>query len=397
MIIAEAEGGSETQMINLSSPEVWDIDSPVLYTLRTELISKGTVLDEAINQFGFRTIQFDPEKGFLLNDRKVKLHGVCQHHDLGALGAAVNRTALRRQLTLLKEMGVNAIRTSHNMCAVELLELADEMGILINAESFDMWERPKNKYDYARFFKDWVEKDVANWIRRDRNHPCIILWCIGNEIYDTHADEHGQETTRNLMNLVQKHDPYHNAWVTIGSNYMPWENAQGCADIVKLAGYNYAEKYYDAHHDKYPDWIIYGSETGSIVQSRGIYHFPRSEAILCDDDEQCSSLGNSITSWGARSIEKCILDDRDASFSAGMFIWSGFDYIGEPTPYHTKNSYFGQLDTAGFQKDSFYVYQSAWTDYRKAPMIHLYPYWDFNEGQRIDIRVCSNAPCGTVP
>lgn len=391
-VITRVVGSTEAQILSVSSPYLWDIDEPYLYTLKTELFRKGDVIEEKTNRFGFRTIRFDADNGFYLNERLVKLHGVCQHHDLGALGAAVNRTALKRQLLILKEMGVNSIRTSHNMCAVELMELADEMGILINAESFDMWEKPKTTYDYARFFKDWVACDVASWIRRDRNHPCIIMWCIGNEIYDTHAGERGQELTRLLMNLVYRHDPYHNAPVTIGSNYLPWENARKCADIVKLAGYNYAEKYYEPHHDLYKDWMIYGSETGSVVQSRGIYHFPLSAHILFDDDEQCSSLGNSITSWGARSTEKCIADDRDAKFNAGMYIWSGFDYIGEPTPYHTKNSYFGQIDTAGFKKDSFYIYQAEWTDYRTAPMIHLFPYWDFNEGQLIDVRICSNAP-----
>ena len=159
-----------------------------------------------------------------------------------------------------------------------------------------------------------------------------------------------------------------------------------------MIGYNYAEKYYKEHHEKHPDWVIYGSETCSIVQSRGIYHFPLSTGILADDDEQCSALGNSITSWGAKSLEDCISMDRDMEFSLGQFVWSGFDYIGEPTPYHTKNSYLGQIDTAGFPKDPYYVWQSAWTDYRKEPMIHVFPYWDFNEGQLIDVRVCSNAP-----
>lgn len=392
VIVESGYGEDLSQTIVIINPNLWDINDPYLYTLKTELMLYNEVIDVETNRFGFRTIYFDPEKGFYLNNRHIKLHGVCEHHDLGALGAAVNKVALKRRLLILKEMGVNAIRTAHNMCAVELLDLADEMGILINAESFDMWERPKTRYDYARFFKDWVKRDVASWIRRDRNHPSIIMWCIGNEIYDTHADDRGQEQTRMLMDMVKQHDPYQNAPVTIGSNYMPWENARKCADIVKIAGYNYGEKYYEKHHMEYKDWMIYGSETGSIVQSRGIYHFPFSSNILCDDDEQCSSLGNSITSWGAKSIEKCIIDDRDAKFNAGMFIWSGFDYIGEPTPYHTKNSYFGQIDTAGFKKDSFYIYQAEWTDYKKAPMIHIFPYWDFSEGQNIDIRICSNAP-----
>ncbi|SFR78320.1 glycoside hydrolase family 2 TIM barrel-domain containing protein [Anaeromicropila populeti] len=391
-MVTTVEGNSPIQNLSVDSPVLWDIDFPYLYVMKTELLYKNNVVDEEWSQFGFRTIRFDADTGFYLNERHVKIHGACQHHDLGALGAAVNKTAIRRQLSLLKEMGVNAIRTAHNMCAPELLELADEMGFLVNEESFDMWKKPKNPYDYARFFEEWMERDVAAWIRRDRNHPCIIMWCIGNEIYDTHSSEQGTELTKMLLEQVYKHDPNHNAPVTIGSNYMPWENAQKCADIVKLAGYNYGEKYYELHHKQHKDWMIYGSETGSVVQSRGIYHFPLKSQILCDDDEQCSSLGNSITSWGARSIEKCIIDDRDANFSAGMFIWSGFDYIGEPTPYHTKNCYFGQLDTAGFPKDSFYIYQAEWTDYKAAPMVHIFPYWDFNRGQLIDVRVCSNAP-----
>jgi beta-galactosidase len=387
-----AEVQRDHQVLSVRNPVLWDLENPVLYSLRTELITDRDVIEEEVQRFGFRMIEFDPEKGFSLNGNRVKLHGVCNHHDLGCLGAAVNRTALRRQFVILKEMGVNALRTAHNMPAVEFMELADEMGLLVVSEAFDMWERPKNKYDYARFFKEWAERDVANWIRRDRNHPSIIMWCIGNEIYDTHAGERGQELTRNLMGWVHYHDPRGNAGVTLGSNYMPWENAQKCADIVKLAGYNYAEKYYDKHHKEHPDWVIYGSETASVVLSRGIYHFPASQSVLADDDEQCSALGNSSTSWGARSVEACIIDDRDAYYSPGQFIWSGFDYIGEPTPYHTKNSYFGQIDTAGFPKDSFYIYQAEWTDYREYPMVHIFPYWDFNEGQLIDVRVCSNAP-----
>ncbi|MFB9276921.1 sugar-binding domain-containing protein [Cohnella cellulosilytica] len=378
--------------IDVRNPELWDIDRPYGCTLKTELIEGGEIAEEETSAFGFRTAVFDSRTGFFLNGRRVKLRGVCQHHDLGCLGAAVNKAALRRQIALLQEMGVNAIRTAHNMPAVELMELADEMGVLIVSEAFDMWERKKTTYDYARFFPEWWRKDVASWVRRDRNRPSLLMWSIGNEIYDTHADDRGQELTRMLRDEVRLHDPKSNAQVTIGSNYMPWENAQKCADLVKLAGYNYAEKYYDLHHERYPDWIIYGSETASTVQSRGVYHFPLAQSVLADDDEQCSSLGNSSTSWGAKSTESCIIADRDAVYSPGQFLWTGFDYIGEPTPYHTKNSYFGQLDTAGFKKDSYYIYQAEWTDYRVKPMVHIFPYWDFSEGQMIDVRVCSNAP-----
>lgn len=384
--------GLSKASVTVLHPDLWDIEAPNLYRLHVELeeTAGGSVTDSRWVSMGFRTMEFLPDKGFFLNGRKVKVHGVCEHHDFGCLGAAFHKEAMRRKFLLLRRMGVNAIRTSHNMPAMELMELADEMGFLVVDEAFDMWERSKTTYDYARFFREWAERDVESWIRRDRNHPSLMLWSIGNEIYDTHADSHGQEITHRLINFVRRHDPKENAGITIGSNYMPWENAQKCADIVKLAGYNYGEKYYNKHHKEHPDWIIYGSETGSIVQSRGVYHFPLSQSTLAEEDEQCSALGNSTTSWGAKSVEKCITDDRDAEYAFGQFLWTGFDYIGEPTPYHTRNSYFGQLDTAGFPKDSYYIFQAEWTDAWKQPMVHVFPYWDFNEGQLIDVRACTN-------
>lgn len=391
-ITASHSINNNASIYRVKSPNLWDVEHPQLYMLKTELCRDGEVLQEEYSQIGFRSIAFDPEQGFLLNGRKVKLNGVCEHHDLGALGAAFHRTAMARKFRILKEMGVNALRGTHNMTAPAVVELADQMGILMISEAFDMWERSKTTYDYARFFKEWSERDVESWVMRDRNHPSVIMFSIGNEIYDTHVDAHGREITVRLRDLVKRYDYRGNAGITIGSNYMPWENAQHCAEEVKLAGYNYGEKYYEEHHKAHPDWVIYGSETSSIVQSRGIYHFPLRASILTEDDEQCSSLGNSPTSWGAKSMERCVCEDRDMDFSMGQFLWTGFDYIGEPTPYHTKNSYFGQVDTAGFPKDAYYVWQSAWTDYRKAPMIHIFPYWDFNEGQSIDVRVCSNAP-----
>ena len=377
----------------VQNPQVWDIENPFCYTLRSQLIVNGEISDTAETRFGFREISFTSSDGFFLNGQRVKLYGCCQHHDLGALGAAFNKDAARRQLLTLKEMGTNAIRTAHNPPASGFMELADEMGFLVISEFTDMWRRPKTRYDYALYFDEWAERDAASWIRRDRNCPSVIMWSVGNEIYDTHADaEDGAKTLAFLMNLVKKHDPDGHATATFGSNYLPWENTQKCADIIKLTGYNYADNLYKSHHVAHPDWIIYGAETCSVVQSRGIYHFPLNKPLLADDDLQCSSLGNSATSWGAKSAEACIIADRDAGFSLGQFIWTGTDYIGEPTPYHTKNSYFGQIDTAGFPKDSFYIFKSAWTDYKKAPMIHILPYWDFSPNQPIDVRICSNAP-----
>ncbi len=379
------------KMIRVKSPSLWDVNNPNMYTLKVSLLGDDKcILDEDEIPLGFRTFTFTTDQGFFINGNHVKIHGVCEHHDFGCLGAAFSEVALRRKFTILKKMGVNAVRTAHNMPAKEFMDIADEMGILVVSEAFDMWERQKTDYDYSRFFVEWAEKDVASWIRRDRNHPSLILWSVGNEIYDTHVDSHGQEILKNLISYIRKYDPRENALVTLGSNYMLWDNAQKCADMVKVAGYNYGEKCYDEHHRLHPDWFIYGSETASVVHSRGVYHFPYEQSVLSDEDEQCSALGNSTTSWGAKSIEKCIADDRDREFCLGQFIWTGFDYIGEPTPYHTKNSYFGQIDTAGFPKDSYYIFKAEWTDAKTSPMVHLFPFWDFNGGQQIDVRICSN-------
>lgn len=381
-----------SQILEVSEPALWDIGQGNLYRLVTELYRGDMLLETEEQGFGFRTIEFFPEKGFFINGRHEKIKGVCEHHDFGCLGAAFHKDAMRRKFLRLRAMGVNAVRTSHNMPAPEVMELADEMGFLIDSEAFDMWEKSKTPYDYGRFFKEWHAKDVASWIRRDRNHPSVIMWSIGNEIPDTVESAHGQEITAYLLKEVQRHDPKKHAPVTIGSNFMKWELAAACSDLLDLAGYNYAEYLYEKHHKERPDRIIYGSETASVLASRGIYHFPKSRHILTEEDEQCSALGNSITGWGADDYESCIIDDRDASYSLGQFLWTGFDYIGESTPYQTKNSYFGQFDTAGFPKDSYYLFQAEWTDYRTAPMVHVFPYWDFNPGQRIDIQVCSNAP-----
>ncbi|WP_083378579.1 glycoside hydrolase family 2 TIM barrel-domain containing protein [Enterococcus timonensis] len=373
-------------------PNLWSPHSPNLYDLEISILGDGfgQIIHEKI---GFREITLDANQGLFLNGQHLKIHGVCQHHDLGALGAAFQEQAVRRQLLILKEMGVNAIRTAHNPAARELLALTDELGFLVQSEFSDVWKHPKTTYDYAQFFDEWKSIDVKNWICRDRNHPSVFMWSIGNEIYDTHGRDDGEETLLFLKNEVQKYDFLQNATITFGSNYLLWDKTQKAADLLKVVGYNYGENLYEKHHQLHPDWIIYGSETGSIVQSRGVYHFPLEEKILSDDDLQCSSLGNSPTSWGAKDIEQMILNDRYTSYSMGQFIWTGTDYLGEPTPYHTKNSYFGQIDTAGFVKDSYYVYQAGWTDYHNHPMIHVFPYWDFSLGQEINVRVASNLPC----
>ena len=373
------ENGMIRGSIRLENAQEWSPDDPALYRLD---ILYGQ--QRETRRVGLRTVEMDPDTGFWLNGKRMKLHGVCLHHDLGALGAAFHEKAARRQLRVMREMGVNALRTSHNPPASRLLDLCDEMGLLVVDEAFDMWELSKTAYDYARFFPENEEADVAAWIRRDRNHPCVVMWSIGNEIYDMHAGPRGAEITAMLADQVRRHDPDGNAAVTFGSNYMPWEGAQRCAEIIRIPGYNYGEKYYAAHHKAHPDWIIYGSETFSMLSSRGIYHFPASQEILSDADLQCSSLGNSTSSWGARDLGAWIVEDLNTPYTLGQFVWSGIDYIGEPTPYRTRSCYFGQADTACFPKDSYYLFQSLWTE---RPMIHIGVHWDWNPGQMIDVRV----------
>ena len=375
-------------LVTLENVQLWGVENPYIYRFKTELIKDGEVIDSEINPVGFRTVEFSPDKGFILNGNCMKMQGVCLHHDLGALGAAFDKNAARRQLEIMRDMGANAIRISHNPPAREYLDLCDEMGLLVIDELFDMWELPKNEKDYARFFPEWHKKDVASWIRRDRNHPSVIMWSIGNEIYDTHKDERGLETAKNLRDEVLKHDPYENARVTIASNFMPFPNAQKVADEIKLAGYNYAENMYDLHHAEHPDWFIYGSETVAAVRSRGVYRFPADCPVLSFEDRQCSDLGNSVVGWG-KTAEQAWIDDRDRDFCGGQFIWTGMDYIGEPTPYPTKNSYFGAVDTAGFPKAAFYFYKAVWNK-KAPPFIKLFPHWDWNDGQFIDVIAYSN-------
>ena len=378
----ESRGGQIAVPLRIPDGICWSVDHPYLYSIHYQYEKQTEVF-----YFGLRSVRFDPDNGFFLNGEKVKLKGVCLHHDLGALGAAFHPKAARRQLTLMKNMGVNAIRTSHNPPAEKFLDLCDRMGLLVIDEAFDMWERPKTEYDYARFFPEHEAEDVAAWIRRDRCHPSVIMWSIGNEIYDMHADMRGTEITRMLKMQVEENDPAGHAAVTFGCNYMPWEGGQRCADVVKIAGYNYGEKYYEEHHRKHPDWVIYGSETASVLSSRNIYHFPMEQSIMSESDLQCSALGNSNTSWGADDLRSMIVDDLNCQFSMGQFIWSGIDYIGEPTPYHTRSCYFGQADTACFPKDSYYLFKSLWS---REPVLHIGVYWDWNPGQLIDVPVMTN-------
>ena len=376
------EGQNITACMEIPEARTWSPENPYLYKLH---IRYGKQTE--VRKIGLRSVFADPDRGLFLNGQPVKLRGVCLHHDLGALGAAFHKKAAARQLQLMKEMGANAVRTSHNPPASDFLDLCDEMGILVIDEAFDMWERPKTDHDYARFFDECFTEDVASWIRRDRCHPCVIMWSIGNEIYDMHADSRGTELTEILNEQVRLHDPLCRALTTFGCNYMPWQGGQRCAEHVDIVGYNYGERLYEKHHAEHPGWIIYGSETGSVLSSRGIYHFPAGQSIMCEADSQCSALGNSNTSWGADSMKRILAADMQLSYSLGQFLWSGIDYIGEPTPYHTRSCYFGQADTACFPKDPYYLVQSYWT---KKKMIHIGVSWDWNRGQITDVPVMTN-------
>ena len=377
-----ARGEKVLATLSVDRPRLWSCGDPYCYTLETAL---G---DQLVRQnVGFRRVELTPDRGLLLNGERVKLRGVCLHHDLGALGAAFHVKAARRQLLLMQAMGVNALRTAHNPSARQVLDLCDELGILVIDEAFDMWESAKTPFDYARFFPDCAARDVASWVRRDRNHPCLILWSIGNEILDTHVSARGAELTRMLADEVRRHDPQGNARVTSGSNYMPWEGAQRCAELLDAVGYNYGEKYYEQHHLQHPEWVIYGSETAAILSSRGVYRFPMRASILSDEDLQCSALGNSLSSWGTRDLARMIADDLNTPWSLGQFLWSGIDYIGEPTPYHTRSCYFGIADTACFPKDFYYLFKALWTD---EPTAHIGVTWDWNPGQLIDVPVMTN-------
>ena len=385
-LAAEAAGtvsdGTAEAVLTVPSGRAWTPDDPYLYRLELQY-GKQT----EVRKIGLRSVFIHPDHGLKLNGYPVKLKGVCLHHDLGALGAAFHEKAAKRQLTLMKNMGANAVRTSHNPPASKFLDLCDEMGMLVVDEAFDMWERAKTTYDYARFFPEWYKQDISSWIRRDRCHPSVIMWSVGNEIYDMHADERGAELTGLLAEQVRIHDPMKHAFVTFGCNYMPWKGGQRCAEHVDAVGYNYGEKLYGRHHEAHPSWVIYGSETASLLSSRGIYHFPIEHSIMSDADQQCSALGNSNTSWGAESLSKILIDDLNCPYSMGQFIWSGIDYIGEPTPYHTRSCYFGQADTACFPKDSYYLFRRFWTEEK---MIHIGVSWDWNEHQLIDIPVITN-------
>ena len=411
---------SSSSQMKVSRPLLWSCDNPNVYTVVTTIEQNGKVLDTYETTTGFRSFKFDAAKGFSLNGKSMKLNGVCQHHDLGCLGAAINEDALHRQLRILKEMGTNAVRCSHNPPAPELLAMCDTMGLIVMDESFDMWRRRKTQNDYARFFDEWAERDLTDLVLRDRNHPSILMWSIGNEVleqwssadadnltaeqanlilnagHDASTLAHGEELsvnsilTRNLCAIVRRYDTTRP--ITAGCNEPDPKNHLFKSGALDIIGFNYHHQWVKDVPQNFPGKPFIFSESVSALQTRGFYMMPSDSVYTApvewwlpysDPSFQCSSYDNMHASWSSTHEETWdVVKHND--FVGGQFIWTGFDYIGEPTPYGfpARSSYFGIVDLAGFPKDSYYMYQSEWTDKQ---VLHLFPHWNWLDGQDIDL------------
>lgn len=380
------------QRFEIKNPALWDTECPNLYRAVSKLYAEGELCDTYETTFGLRDVQFDAEKGMTLNGRPLKIKGVCLHHDLGPLGAAVNERATQRQLQIMKEMGCNAIRTSHNPPSPELLRLCDEMGLLVQVEFFDEWEEGKCPNGYNKYFGNWAATDITATIRRDRNHPSVIMWSIGNEVREQ-TKPRGGEIAAYLAAAVRAQDTTRPTTCAFNSHTEAIQN--GMADAVDLVGFNYKPYDYGRIHNEAPQYILYGSETASAISSRGVYKLPAQDFRgAWYPDYQISSYGMDYVPWG------CVPDtefaaQEDNTFSLGEFVWTGFDYLGEPTPYNegapSRSSYFGIVDLAGLPKDSYYLYKSHWSD---KPVLHLLPHWNWegNEGSVVPVVCYTNYP-----
>lgn len=377
--------------IELEDPVRWSVDDPALYTLVTEIRQDGKLTDRVETPFGIRTFAFDAETGFTLNGVPMKLQGVCNHHDLGALGAAAYPRAIERQLELLKEMGCNAIRTSHNPPAPALLDLCDRMGFLVMDETFDMWKMRKTTYDYHRFWDDWYQRDLTDHILRDRNHPSVILWSIGNEILEQ-WDSSGTAMARELAGIVRSIDATRP--VTSGCNNTSADNFINSSGALDVIGFNYHQNEFGEVPVRFPGMPFVGAETTSALATRGAYDMPSDSVRIwpirfgrdapgMNEDHTCSSYDNCRVPWGS-THEEALLAMEEFPFVSGMFVWTGFDYLGEPTPYRwpSRSSYFGIFDLAGFPKDAYYLYRSQWTS---DPVLHIFPHWNWQAGDTVDI------------
>lgn len=382
-------GGAFEQNIALENPKLWSPESPALYVAESKLYDKNGVLqDVQTTRFGVRTISYTAGEGFKLNGKVLKFKGVCLHHDLGPLGAAVNKAALRRQIQLMKDMGANAIRSAHNMPSMEQLELCDEMGMLFLAESFDEWKKPKVENGYNRFFDEYHEKDIVNLIRATRNHPCIVMWSSGNEVPDQWGSE-GVKRAKILQEIFHREDPTRP--VTVGMDQVKAVMASGFGAIIDIPGLNYRTHLYEEAYERFPQGFVLGSETASTVSSRGIYKFPVEKAVgKMYDDGQCSSYDLEYCNWSNLPEDDAVLQD-DKDWVIGEFVWTGFDYLGEPTPYDeywpSRSSYFGICDLAGLPKDRYYWYKSRWST--SEPTLHILPHWNWPgmEGDTVPVFV----------
>ncbi len=398
-VIARHSVQEISQNVTVRNPDLWSIEHPDLYQAVFQIECSGSVCDNVETTFGIRTYSFDSEKGFFLNGEPTKILGVCNHHDLGCLGATVNTRAIERQLEILKEMGCNGIRTSHNPPAPKLLDLCDKMGFLVMDEFSDMWKKGKNPYDFSLYWDEWHEKDMRDFVLRDRNHPSVIIWSIGNEVMEQwdKQDSSGSVIARELTAIVKKYDPTRP--VTAACNDVSPLNPVIRSGALDLIGYNYAHDQYADFLKTYPGKRFIAAETVSALATRGSYDMPsdsirrwppRWDLPLLDGnpDHTCSSYDNCSAPWGSTHEETWkIIKKYD--FLSGEYIWTGFDYLGEPTPYGwpARSSYFGIVDLAGFPKDAYYFYQSEWTD---RSVLHIFPHWNWNEGDEIDVWAYTN-------
>lgn len=383
-----------TQNFIVERPKLWSPETPVLYKAVSKIYSGDTLLDTYSTRFGIRTIEYIADKGFYLNGKRRKFQGVCNHHDLGPLGAAINVAALRHQLTLLKEMGCDAIRTSHNMPAPELVELCDEMGFMMMLEPFDEWDIAKCDNGYHRFFNEWAEKDMVNMLRQYRNNPCVVMWSIGNEV-PTQWSPEGYKVAKFLQDICHREDPTRP--VTCGMDQVKSVLANGFAAMLDIPGLNYRTHLYDEAYERLPQNIILGSETSSTVSSRGVYKFPvERKAGAMYDDHQSSSYDLEYCNWSnIPDIDFARAEDHE--WTIGQFVWTGFDYLGEPSPYDTNawpnhSSMFGIIDLASIPKDRYYLYRSVWN--KEAETLHILPHWNWEgrEGEKTPVFVYTNYP-----
>ena len=392
-VVARGSQSEIVQDLTVKNPLLWSIDNPYLYKVVSRVQRNGKVVDTYETDFGIRYFVFDRQKGFLLNGKRMKINGVCDHHDLGALGAAVNTRALERQLEMLKGMGVNAIRTSHNPPAPELLDLADRMGFIVMDEAFDMWKKEKTKFDYHLDWDEWHKRDLEDMVLRDRNHPSIFIWSIGNEISEQwEGDPAAGIIGAELSGIVRSLDTTRP--ITSACNFVDEKNTLISAGGLDLVGTNYAHDRIPQFPKLFPGRTFIGTETVSALATRGSYDMPsdvirrwptRWDVPLTNGnaDYSCSAYDNCSAPWGSTQEETWKIVKKNDFFS-GQFIWTGWDYIGEPTPYSwpARSSYFGIIDLAGFPKDVYYMYQSEWTS---KPVLHIFPHWNWKQGDPVDV------------